>query len=60
MVSHLTNNETYFFREQPQLDVFAGHVLRALKERKTKGGEKRLSRAVGRLLDRRGAAHARR
>ena len=31
MVSHLTNNETYFFREQPQLDVFAGHVLRALK-----------------------------
>ena len=43
MVSHLTNNETYFFREQPQLDVFAGHVLRALKERKTKGGEKRLS-----------------
>src|SRR5262245_63533123 len=23
MVSHLTNNETYFFREQPQLQVFA-------------------------------------
>ena len=43
MVSHLTNNETYFFREQPQLDVFAGHVLRALKDRKTKLGEKRLS-----------------
>jgi chemotaxis protein methyltransferase CheR len=43
MVSHLTNNETYFFREQPQLDVFAGHVLRALKERKTKSGDKRLS-----------------
>jgi len=42
MVSHLTNNETYFFREQPQLDVFAGHVLRAIKERKTKTGEKRL------------------
>jgi chemotaxis protein methyltransferase CheR len=42
MVSHLTNNETYFFREQPQLDVFAGHVLRSLKERKTKGGEKRI------------------
>jgi chemotaxis protein methyltransferase CheR len=42
MVSHLTNNETYFFREQPQLDVFAGHVLRALKERKTRSGEKRL------------------
>ena len=42
MVSHLTNNETYFFREQPQLDVFSGHVLRALKERKTRSGEKRL------------------
>ena len=38
MVSHLTNNETYFFREQPQLEVFATHVLRALKERKTRTG----------------------
>ena len=43
MVSHLTNNETYFFREQPELDVFAGHVLRAVKERKTKTGDKRLA-----------------
>jgi chemotaxis protein methyltransferase CheR len=34
MVSHLTNNETYFFREQPQLDVFSDHVLPALKERR--------------------------
>ena len=42
MVSHLTNNETYFFREQPQLDVFADHVLRALKERKTKRASSRL------------------
>jgi chemotaxis protein methyltransferase CheR len=42
MVSHLTNNETYFFREQPQLDVFAGHVLRAVKERKAKSGERSL------------------
>jgi len=42
MVSHLTNNETYFFREQPQLSVFAIHVLRAIKERKAKTGEKRL------------------
>jgi chemotaxis protein methyltransferase CheR len=42
MVSHLTNNETYFFREQPQLDVFSGHLLRAVKERKSRGGEKRL------------------
>jgi chemotaxis protein methyltransferase CheR len=39
MVSHLTNNETYFFREQPQLDVFSKHVLRALKERKSRRGE---------------------
>jgi chemotaxis protein methyltransferase CheR len=34
MVSHLTNNETYFYREAPQLKVFAEHVLRSLKERK--------------------------
>jgi chemotaxis protein methyltransferase CheR len=40
MVSHLTNNETYFFREQPQLDVFSGHVLRAVKDRKAKRGER--------------------
>jgi len=39
MVSHLTNNETYFFREQPQLDVFAGSVLRQVKERRTKEGQ---------------------
>jgi len=36
MVSHLTNNETYFFREFPQLQVFADHVLRDLKDRKMK------------------------
>jgi chemotaxis protein methyltransferase CheR len=38
MVSHLTNNETYFFREQPQLDVFANHVLPSLKERRVESG----------------------
>jgi chemotaxis protein methyltransferase CheR len=43
MVSHLTNNETYFFREQPQLTVFSSHVLRELKERKQRAGEHRLS-----------------
>ncbi len=43
MVSHLTNNETYFFREQPQLNVFTMQILRALKERKTKRGERTLS-----------------
>jgi chemotaxis protein methyltransferase CheR len=42
MVSHLTNNETYFFREQTQLDVFSTYVLRAIKERKTRAGERRL------------------
>jgi chemotaxis protein methyltransferase CheR len=40
MVSHLTNNETYFFREQPQLQVFANEVLRAIKERKARTGER--------------------
>jgi chemotaxis protein methyltransferase CheR len=42
MVAHLTNNETYFFREQPQLQVFATTVLRELKERKSRTGEKSL------------------
>ena len=42
MVSHLTNNETYFFREQPQLEVFATSVLRHAKERRSRAGEKRL------------------
>jgi chemotaxis protein methyltransferase CheR len=37
MVSHLTNNETYFYRESPQLQVFAEHVLRSVKERKLAG-----------------------
>ena len=42
MVSHLTNNETYFFREQPQLSVFANEVLRAIKERKAKTNDRTL------------------
>jgi chemotaxis protein methyltransferase CheR len=42
MVSHLTNNETYFFREQPQLAVFADKVLPSLKERRTKREERSL------------------
>ena len=36
MVSHLTNNETYFFREQAQLDVFASTVLPSLKEQRAR------------------------
>ena len=39
MISHLTNNETYFFREAAQLQVFAQTVLRDLKERKAKRGD---------------------
>jgi chemotaxis protein methyltransferase CheR len=46
MISHLTNNETYFFREQPQLQVFADHVLRNVKERKVAVGTEGLPRAL--------------
>lgn len=42
MVSHLTNNETYFYREQPQLQVFADNVLRSIKDQKALSGERRL------------------
>jgi chemotaxis protein methyltransferase CheR len=42
MASHLTNNETYFFREQPQLQVFQEHVLKSIKERKARTGERTL------------------
>jgi chemotaxis protein methyltransferase CheR len=42
MISHLTNNETYFFRETSQLQVFADTVLRAVKERKSRNGERTL------------------
>jgi len=33
-ISLITNNETYFFREEAQLDVFAREILPALKEKK--------------------------
>jgi chemotaxis protein methyltransferase CheR len=36
MVSHLTNNETYFFREQAQLNVFSSKVLPSLKEQRAR------------------------
>jgi chemotaxis protein methyltransferase CheR len=42
MISHLTNNETYFFRESPQLQVFADPVLKGLKERKARTGDRSL------------------
>ena len=42
MISHLTNNETYFFRESPQLQVFADPILKGLKERKARTGDRAL------------------
>ena len=42
MVTHLTNNETYFYREMPQLQVFAETVLREVKEAKTSNGQRSL------------------
>jgi chemotaxis protein methyltransferase CheR len=42
MVSHLTNNETYFYRESTQLQVFAEHILRQIKERKAAEGSRTL------------------
>jgi chemotaxis protein methyltransferase CheR len=40
IASHLTNNETYFFREPTQLNVLTQHVLPDLKERKTASGDR--------------------
>lgn len=42
MASHITNNETYFFREQGQLQVFSDQVLKRLKEQKGRTGNKNL------------------
>ena len=42
MISHLTNNETYFFREQAQLQVLSDHVLRGLREQKLRSGQRSL------------------
>jgi chemotaxis protein methyltransferase CheR len=42
MISHLTNNETYFFRESAQLQVFGDVVLRNVKERKARTGDRTL------------------
>jgi len=40
MVSHLTNNETYFFREMTQLQAFVDQVVPALKDRKVQTEER--------------------
>ena len=42
MITHLTNNETYFFRESGQLHAFSDNVLRLIKDRKTRRGDRRL------------------
>jgi len=42
LISILTNNETYFFREDAQLQVLAGHILPELKEKKQHAGEKKI------------------
>lgn len=40
LVEDLTNHETYFFRDPPQLDVLARHVLPALVRDKQRRGDK--------------------
>ncbi|MBK5274810.1 MAG: protein-glutamate O-methyltransferase CheR [Desulfuromonadales bacterium] len=42
LISIITNNETYFFREESQLSVLADVVLPALKEKKLKSRDKKL------------------
>jgi chemotaxis protein methyltransferase CheR len=42
IASHLTNNETYFYREAAQLKVFADPILKDLKDAKTRAGERTL------------------
>lgn len=43
LVPHLTNNETYFFREMPQLGVLTGDVLERVKGCRSKRGERKIS-----------------
>jgi chemotaxis protein methyltransferase CheR len=40
LIPLITNNETYFFRELPQLQVFAEEIIPALKERKNREGSR--------------------
>ncbi len=42
LISLITNNETYFFREDAQLQVLAGHILPELKDRKQQAGRKKI------------------
>lgn len=41
LVSHLTNNETYFMRERSQIEVFIG-LLKEMKNRKIKCGQREI------------------
>lgn len=41
-ISLITNNETYFFREMPQLDIFTQEILPALKEKKLKANDRKI------------------
>ncbi|HEX6591502.1 MAG TPA: CheR family methyltransferase [Moraxellaceae bacterium] len=42
LVEDLTNHETYFFRDTPQLDILEKHVLPELVQRKLKSADKTL------------------
>lgn len=42
LASHLTNNETYFFREKPQLKAFS-EILREIKKDKQRNNQKSLN-----------------
>jgi len=41
-ISHITNNETYFFREEPQLKAFAGSILQHLRINKMNRGNRKI------------------
>jgi len=42
LISLLTNNETYFFREEAQLQVLASQILPVIKQKKQLAGQKKL------------------
>jgi len=42
LLSLITNNETYFFREEAQLNILTSHVLPELKEKKSKTRDKKI------------------
>jgi chemotaxis protein methyltransferase CheR len=42
MIAAITNNETYFFREMPQLNHFRTSILPSLREQKQSSGDNRI------------------